>query len=234
MRSFLLCVLLWSVSLLPLHAGQTVQIQLEGNAGAGGSWVEIELDGLRQGANEPTRVRLNLYFGTGTGGADVMAVLQTRLVQANWTYSAAPAPSGQPASLTLAAVERVLVRTGGGIRARLTVCDGVPSSLGVLTPLGKSADAEILVEAVQWNQRMRERGRLSFRAPLKVADGAIGAAQSLLTATGKASWISETPTRETWRLANSMEGIELTGASFSLSADPQSDWGLELKLPRAP
>lgn len=232
MRSILCFLFIWSLTLLPARAADTVQIQLSGNAVLAGSCVDVELDGLRQPSGEPTRVRLNLYFGAGTGGADVIAVLRSRLEQVNWPHSAALATAGQPASLTLSQVERVLVRTSSGILARITVCDGVPASVGVLMPLGKAPDGELRVDAVKWNPRMRERSALGFSAPLKVADGAIGAAQSLLTATGKVEWISETPTRETWRLASSMEGMELVGVSFQLIGG-NSDWGLELKLPRA-
>ncbi len=231
MRHLFFLVLLWSLAVLPARAAETVQIQLRGNVLVGGGTVEIELDGSRRSDGELSRVRMNLFFAESTGGADVLAVLRMHLARENWACAAAPADAGQPASLVLGSVERVLVRTGNGLLARVTVCDGVPAALSVLVPEPKASDALLEVSANSWNQRMREQGLLQFRTELKSADGAIGAAQALLTATGKAQWISETPSRESWRLAPSMEGRELTGVSFACQpVQPQSAWGLELRL----
>lgn len=233
MLRILAALVLWSACSLA-HAADTVQLQLRGKIGPRGAVLDIELDSVANASGARSLVRVHAFLAPQTRASDALAMLRMRLEGERWAYAHAPSSSeGLEASLVLPQVARASVRTAGGLEFTLTLCEGVPASVGVLDPLGVAQDTRLLVLGQTWNPRMRERRELVIVAPLRAADGPTGSAQALLTATGKAQWISESPSRETWRPVASKEGTELSGLSFQFQREPDAapgDWGLELVL----
>jgi hypothetical protein len=207
-----------------VKAQSLAQIRFEGKLDRA-QWVEVEVGATVKGADR--RLDVHVFLGPGTTGSDLASLVAGRL-EASGFFTHLGEPDADRQGRTVF-VERALfinARVGGGLRAVLTACEGPPTSLRVFSPPEGQANLRLRVVAGAVNPVDKSVGIVSIEVDMVAGSHVSRCSEQLLTAAGKARWMSERPETDSWRPVQMAAGARFNG----LSVTGEKGWRLELDL----
>ena len=202
--------------------------KMEGRQSIGGGFFELELVAVVEGQLKSTSH--SLFFASQTSPADVVGVLESRLVREGFQVNSESRATSPVRSLFIEDVLEVDVRASS-MSLSLVSCDAGPCVVRVQGSAQTSTKGKLRILVGTRPINKGAPGTRELEINLEPEDSEPAIAHRLLNKASEAGWISERPQLNAWKPVKLVTGERITGTSVSI--ENGVGWLLSMRLDRA-